>query len=357
MPAGETVLISGINGFVATDIALAFLKAGYHVRGTVRSQAKADAWLALPAFKEYAESGQVKIVLVKDITVEDAFVGAPLEGVDYFVHTIAQLPDWRPGVKQNYETDILLPNINGTLNALKCAAKYPQCKKVLNLGSIAGAVDFSVPKHDQPISGRSWNPRDYEYGKNAPHPLLAYTTSKKLADEAAWKYMDEVKPHFAHINMLPCFIYGPAHGHDPFGVHNASQQWLAGPLFRKDWNFKTASGGPVVVDLRDLCTAFVKAAERDEANGHRFALGPSNTTIFPSDYVALYAKAFPDRVEKLPAVPNDLENAPVFVIDSSETERLLDMKFRPAEETILDTARWLIESGAEKEWEQLQTVY
>lgn len=49
-------------------------------------------------------------------------------------------------------------------------------------------------------------------------------TSKKLADEAAWKWLKDVKPHFALINMLPGFIYGPAHGHDPFGVNNSSQQ-------------------------------------------------------------------------------------------------------------------------------------
>nr|ADX07314.1 putative flavonol reductase/cinnamoyl-CoA reductase [Flammulina velutipes] len=247
--SNATILISAINGFVATDIALAFLNAGYRVRGTVRSQEKADAWLALPAFKDHTDSGKLKVVIVKDITPDDAFVGEPLDGVDYFIHTPAQLPDWRPGVTQ-----------------------YPQCKKVIVLGSISGAVDFSVPKHDAPVNGASWNPRDFEYGKNAPHPLFSYSTSKKLADAAAWKYMEDTKPHFALVNMLPGFIYGPSHGHDRFGVHNSSQQWLAGPLFRQDWNFKTASGGPTLVDLRDLSIAFIKAVERDEANGQRLVL-------------------------------------------------------------------------------------
>ncbi len=96
----NTVLISGVNGYLATDVALAFLKVGYRVRGTVRSQAKADAWLALPSFAPFASSGQLECTLVKDITAEESFAGAPLEGVDYFIHTIAQLPDWRPGVKQ-----------------------------------------------------------------------------------------------------------------------------------------------------------------------------------------------------------------------------------------------------------------
>ena len=73
----ELVLISGLNGFIATDIAFAFLEAGYRVRGTVRSQAKADIWLKLPAFAPYIASGQIHIAFVPDIVKPGAFdVGA-----------------------------------------------------------------------------------------------------------------------------------------------------------------------------------------------------------------------------------------------------------------------------------------
>lgn len=129
----ELVLISGLNGFVATDIALAFLEAGYRVRGTVRSQAKADIWLRLPAFGPFIARGQVEVVFVSDIVRPGAFDDV-LAGVDYFLHTIAQLPDWRPGVQQDMERDILRPNIDGTVNALKSASKFPNVKKVVILG-------------------------------------------------------------------------------------------------------------------------------------------------------------------------------------------------------------------------------
>ena len=95
----QLVLVSGANGFVATDIALAFLRAGYRVRGTVRTRAKADAWMALPALAPFAAGGMLYTTLVQDITALGAFRDA-LDGVDYFVHTVAQLPDWRPGVTQ-----------------------------------------------------------------------------------------------------------------------------------------------------------------------------------------------------------------------------------------------------------------
>ena len=126
------------------EIALAFLQAGYRVRGTVRTQAKADGWAALSAFVPFAATGQLQVVLVPDIVKPDAFDNA-LDGVDYVVHTIAQLPDWRPGVQQDMERDILRPNIDGTLNALKSAAKFPAVKKVIVLGCAYCSLWALVP--------------------------------------------------------------------------------------------------------------------------------------------------------------------------------------------------------------------
>ncbi|KAI0651293.1 NAD-P-binding protein [Trametes meyenii] len=350
----ELVLISGVNGFVATEIALAFLQAGYRVRGTVRTQAKADGWAALSAFVPFAATGQLQVVLVPDIVKPDAFDNA-LDGVDYVVHTIAQLPDWRPGVQQDMERDILQPNIDGTLNALKSAARFPAVKKVIVLGSIAAAVDLSLPKIKEVITEKSWNPADYEYGKNAPHPLFSYGASKKLAEEAAWKYVEEAKPHYALITALACYVFGISHGHDPFGVNNASQQWLAGPLFRSDWNFKGAAGGPAYVDLQDVARAHVLAVQRPEANGKRLILGKTHPTVrFPSDYVPLFARAFPERADKLPKVPEDLVNAHV---DPSATETALGLSLRDPQQVVLDTARWLIENGAEEAWAKAKTSY
>lgn len=40
----------------------------------------------------------------------------------------------------------------------------------------------------------------------------------------------------------------------------------------------------------------------------------------------------------------------MFTVDCSRTEALLGMKFRDLEDTVLDTARWLLENGAEEAW-------
>ena len=53
----EIVLVSGLTGFIASDVALTFLRTtAYTVRGTVRSQSKGQEWIALhPEYKERVE--------------------------------------------------------------------------------------------------------------------------------------------------------------------------------------------------------------------------------------------------------------------------------------------------------------
>lgn len=63
------VLVTGANGYIAGRTIEAFLKAGYSVRGTVRSMSKAKG--LLEALSEYADN--LEIVQVRDITMHAAF--------------------------------------------------------------------------------------------------------------------------------------------------------------------------------------------------------------------------------------------------------------------------------------------
>jgi nucleoside-diphosphate-sugar epimerase len=68
--------------YVGTDTALAFFRAGYTVRGTVRSTAKATEWIAqFPEYKQRFESA-----VVPDIAASGAFDEA-VKGVDYVAHS------------------------------------------------------------------------------------------------------------------------------------------------------------------------------------------------------------------------------------------------------------------------------
>jgi len=67
---GKTVLVSGINGYIAFSIGLELLKEGYTLRGTARTTKSMEALLE-GAYKEYAD--RCEMIVVPDMTVPGAF--------------------------------------------------------------------------------------------------------------------------------------------------------------------------------------------------------------------------------------------------------------------------------------------
>jgi nucleoside-diphosphate-sugar epimerase len=67
---GKTVLVSGINGYIASNIGLDLLHKGYTVRGTSRSTSAKDDLLS-GAFKGYESRYEHEVI--PDITAAGAF--------------------------------------------------------------------------------------------------------------------------------------------------------------------------------------------------------------------------------------------------------------------------------------------
>lgn len=82
-----TVLITGINGYIASRTAQTFLEAGYSVRGTVRSFPSAKG--VQDVFKDYVKVGKLSFLEVPDITKSGAFNEA-VKGEDIFPALIFQ---------------------------------------------------------------------------------------------------------------------------------------------------------------------------------------------------------------------------------------------------------------------------
>jgi GDP-D-mannose dehydratase len=74
---GKTLLITGINGYIASVLGQLALSKGYSLRGTARRGASSEPLLAGPyaAYKE-----RVKIYEVPDMTTDGAFDAAAQGG-------------------------------------------------------------------------------------------------------------------------------------------------------------------------------------------------------------------------------------------------------------------------------------
>lgn len=82
IPKGSTVLITGANGFIGSNIADQFLKFGYKVRGTTRSPEK-NAWVTDLFNRKYGE-GKFEFVAVPDMAADGAFDEA-VKGKSYML--------------------------------------------------------------------------------------------------------------------------------------------------------------------------------------------------------------------------------------------------------------------------------
>lgn len=71
IPKGSTVLVTGVNGFIGSQVASKFLEIGYNVRGTVRDTKK-QAWMQ-DFFDERHGKGKFELYSVPDMAVEGAY--------------------------------------------------------------------------------------------------------------------------------------------------------------------------------------------------------------------------------------------------------------------------------------------
>lgn len=73
--ARRLVLITGVNGYIATHTAAAFLRAGFAVRGTVRTRTPALVQTLERTLKSYHDGDRLEVVEVPDIGAKGAFDG------------------------------------------------------------------------------------------------------------------------------------------------------------------------------------------------------------------------------------------------------------------------------------------
>lgn len=71
LPKGSTILVTGANSFIASHLVDQLLLDGFNVRGSVRSHAKGRA--LQQHFDQAYGLGRFELVIVEDITVENAF--------------------------------------------------------------------------------------------------------------------------------------------------------------------------------------------------------------------------------------------------------------------------------------------
>ncbi|KAJ7480004.1 NAD-P-binding protein [Mycena galericulata] len=326
------VLISGITGFVATDTALAFLEAGYRVKATARTVAKAEGWISkFPQHKERYE-----YVIVPDMVLPGAFDDA-VKGCDFIAH-VASPVQAQP--KDN-EADVLFPAIHGTRNLLSATKNEPRIQRVVFTSSLAALLEPTI-NGDKIIVETEWNPVTYDEAKASTNGSFVYRASKALAERVFWDYIKDAKPAWAGTTICPCGTFAPP-------LQPLVSLSGLNPSIRVIWNLVNGTykagfpklGTPFYVDGRDVALAHVRAIQLDVAKGQRYLL--IGGSYVPDQFVEVIYRHFPQVRDNLP--PFDLSTVgdrSASNYDATKVQRELGIKFKPFETTIVDTVSTIL---------------
>jgi len=316
---GELVLVTGISGYVASHVADQLLKAGYKVRGTVRSlknEAKVKPLRALGDI-ELVEADLLDASCWKDI-VKDCHV---------VMHVASPFPMANP----QHEDDILKPAIDGTLNVLK-ACVDTSVQRVVVTSSTAAQIG-SVRKNEYTYTESDWGDSNTAF---------IYVKSKILAEKAAWDFVEKKKKNnenvFELVVVNPSLVYGPL----LLDITGTSlDMFLA--LFNEKLEKIKEKYFPMC-DVRDVGLAHVKAGFLPQAAGRRISV-ISDTKFLSMKYCAdVVRKNFPQYKLATEEEPDD-SNGKTAQTDDSNLRVLLGITPTDFEKTIIDMTKSLREKG------------
>jgi dihydroflavonol-4-reductase len=247
--ANTTVLVTGASGFIGLHCVLQLLQQGYRVRGTVRSEARANE--VREAMERNVDVGDRLEIVEADLTCDAGWADAA-RGCTYVLHVASPFPNQVP----EHEDALIKPAMEGTRRVLQAAAEAG-VQRVVVTSSLA-AISAGHPVDNS----RVYSEDDWSIIERCP----PYPKSKTLAERAAWDFVasldGEAPMELCVIN--PGAVLGPV-----LNRHYSTSGEIVRKLMAKELP-GTAKIGFSWVDVRDVAAAHTAAMTAPGAAGQRF---------------------------------------------------------------------------------------
>lgn len=340
----KRVCVTGASGFVGSRITADLLEAGYQVHATVRDPTNTEKYgflLDLPGADDH-------LSLFRGQLLEEGCFNEAMEGCDYCIHTASP---YVMDVKDP-QADLVDPAVMGTENVLQSALDAG-VERIVVTSSMAAITD--APESENILTEEDWN----EKSSLTRNP---YYFSKTCAERAAWDF-DEKHDEISVVVINPFLIIGPS----LTPSLNTSNKIFVDLMTGEYPGILSLTWG--IVDVRDVSAAHIRAMETDAASGRFICV---DHTISMSEVVALLRDRGYDEDYKIPKMNmasgfgnflvrtmsylqpkgtgsylrTHIGKVPRF--DNSKSKDVLEMDYRPVEESILETVEDL------KKWEHLR---
>ena len=328
----QTVLLTGISGFIGLYCAKELLDSGFTVRGTIRSKHKEQAVC------DTMKSNNVNIENLEFELLDlnsDSGWDQSMKGIDYVMHVASPFRIANP----KSENEMILPAVEGTKRVLHAADKA-SVKRVILTSSIVAMMSS--------LRRGCFGPNDWT-DVNYPN-LNTYIKSKTLAERAAWQLINENKSSTSmELTVIaPGGVFGPPLGSDTSGESlSVLTKMLNGKIpFVPDAAFP-------MVDVRDVAKLHVKAMTQSNAAGERLIVAGTEPISFAdaakilldAGYRGPSTKKAPSWLLQLMAIFDREAEGMLGLLgmnltaDNSKTREIFNWEPIPFETSVIETAK------------------
>jgi nucleoside-diphosphate-sugar epimerase len=334
----ETVLVTGISGFIASHVAAGLLEQGFAVRGTVRNKVKGERIVEALAAQSVDTS---KLELVETDLDKDAGWKDAVQDCRYVQHIASPFPLDAPSNRE-----ALVPAARaGAMRVIEQATgagaeRIVMTSSMVSMMGQAGRGDHMLVKEND------WSDPDWK-------PLSAYPVSKTRAERAVWDYVESHNMKDRLTTVCPGLVFGP----DTYDNSGASLAILKA-MFTGKMPMTPRVAYPIV-DVRDCASLHIKAMTTPKAGGRR--LMSASNTLWMSEIATVLQEAYPKA--KLPrrelsdiavklagffdtSIKSIVPDVGIFhEADAAYVTGLTGVVPRPAKEAVLAAAESLFENG------------
>ncbi|KAK5651312.1 hypothetical protein OQA88_12607 [Cercophora sp. LCS_1] len=331
-----TILLTGLNGFIALHTAASLLARGFLVRGTLRTPTICP--VVARALSPFHDGTRLELVTVPDMTVKGAF-----DRVARDVQAVAHLAS---PVSMTETEGMMGAAVEGTLGLLRAVKGSPSVKGFCFVSTISAV--FEEKEGGWTFDEGDWNDaagKELERLGDKTPGYVVYQASKTAAERAFWTFKEEENPDFWMTTMCPAPVLGPP-------------LMLPEPISKLSMRVKDVydiyRGGPIpefspirstVVDVRDVAELVVKAIERDlaqtgrqEPGEERYLLVGNSEPVSPQGMADALREAYPERRNIIQeGNPGKTYPDMTYKFDSNKAKTLLGREWIGFKQSVLDS--------------------
>lgn len=206
IPPGSLILVTGVNGLIASHIANVLLAAGYSVRGTVRDLNK-SSWVT-SLFESRHGPGRFELIQVADLAAPGVWPPA-IAGVAGIITVAAgaDLTSTKP------VEDSVREEVGGFHALLDAASESGTVKSVVYTSSVWAAWD-PQPGVPVTITEETYNEDAVRIAADTSIPaelkgIKPFMAIKVKVEQALWAWVARQNPSFSFNSVLPDTVLGP----------------------------------------------------------------------------------------------------------------------------------------------------